>query len=984
MKTLRPTTIIPPELYVERAADRQLERIVTDMGRPGYVLVARQMGKTNLLLNMKRRRESFGDLVIYLDLSNRFETVRALFRHIIDRTIQADPECLRTIAAERTTSRAEPNLEYDRHLRLILKAAPGRRLILVLDEIDSLTNATYSNAFFAQIRSMYFARINHAEYNMLTYVLSGVAEPTDLIKDKNISPFNIGEKIYLEDFTESEVTTLIHKAGLSFSPNVIAELYDWIGGNPRMTWDVCSELEDIVRSGKAATRQDVEDIIDKLYLGLFSRAPIDHIRTLANEDTDIRSAMAAIRSGRGQSLDGKIKTVLFLAGISRDAGSGTPKLRNRVIDVALADTRLGPPVPLSAEARYDLFLSYNRADLEIVQNIAQMLRRRGLTLFFDRWASDPGQPWQEALGDALTASRAFAVFVGSAGMTSMQNSEYAQALRQHSNDSNFTITPVLLPGAEPGGAFLNQNTWVDLRESDYPIAVDTLIRAARGVLAEKEGTSTVAEVVKSINPYRGLASFREEQAPLFFGREASVRFLIEALSRRNFIAVVGRPGSGKSSLVQAGVVPALRRWHDGRTWAVVTMAPGPHPVQELAASLAPLSDLRPSSRELFQETFLAMSLAKGRIRLGGLVEAIVSMQRGTERLLLVIDEWEEIYTLCSDKAERQQFIDILLDAVDTSPLSVMLTLRSDFFSQALAYRPLSDALQGAVINISPMTREELRRVIIEPARLVGLELEDGLAERILEDVGNEPDSLPILEFVLGELWETREAGKLLHAGYEAIGRGDAMAKRAEDAFSCLSPQEREAAQSTLVQLVNPGEGAEDTRRRAPVDNLSPIAREAVEKLCAARLLVITQTADGDFVEFAHEAIIRNWPRLRNWVDEDRDNLRMLLKLERDASDWQASGKETDFLWTSGRRLEDLDRLSARSGLLSISPPIQEFMRASIAQARELARAQEFMQASITQARELARARRRLRLTAVATFTLLALLAMYSALRFTSG
>jgi tetratricopeptide (TPR) repeat protein len=341
-KVLRPTTIIPETLYVERSADRQLEQIINDMGRPGYVLVARQMGKTNLLINMKRRRERVGDIVPYFDLTNRFDTPKALFRHIIDSIIEAASltSVKGQIVNERKEIFSEPNVEYDRHLRVILKAVVPHKIVIVLDEIDSLVSITYSDEVFSQIRSMYFSRINHREYELLTYVLSGVAEPTDLIKDKNISPFNIGEKIYLDDFTYEEFNLLLERAKLPFSKEVGDEIYGWTSGNPRMTWDLCSQVEDQIIEGKIVSKAEVLNAVQKLYLTQFDQAPIDHIRYLAENDAQIRNAVMSIRWGKADTLDEKAKNRLYLAGIGRSAPGQRPAIKNKIIDAALSDAWL--------------------------------------------------------------------------------------------------------------------------------------------------------------------------------------------------------------------------------------------------------------------------------------------------------------------------------------------------------------------------------------------------------------------------------------------------------------------------------------------------------------------------------------------------------------------------------------------------------------------------------------------------------------------
>ncbi|WP_339521920.1 AAA-like domain-containing protein [Pseudomonas sp. EL_65y_Pfl2_R96] len=342
-KILRRSTIIPSGLYIERAADRQLKSIVDDMGRPGYVLVARQMGKTNLLIHMKRTRVN--DLVLYKDLSTQFETSRAFFRDIIDSLLESFPELQNndiSIASLRNNE-LEPNIEYDRHLRMLLKNTT-KKVVIVLDEIDSLVNSPFSDVIFAQIRSMYFSRINFPEYEQLTYVLSGVAEPTDLIKNKNISPFNIGEKIYLEDFDRTEYEEFISRANLVLSSDVRNEIYNWTSGNPRITWDICTEIEDLIISKNEIEISTVKDVVHKLYLRDFDRAPIDHIRTLVETDKIVRDAVISIRWGKADFIDDKTKSRLYLSGITGSAG-GEARIKNKIIDDALSDSWIKSVTP---------------------------------------------------------------------------------------------------------------------------------------------------------------------------------------------------------------------------------------------------------------------------------------------------------------------------------------------------------------------------------------------------------------------------------------------------------------------------------------------------------------------------------------------------------------------------------------------------------------------------------------------------------------
>lgn len=342
VKSLRSRTIIPDALYVDREADRQLSAVVDDMGRPGYILVARQMGKTNLLLRMKRQQEAQGSTVLYFDLSTGFESARDLFRHIIDAFVEiTNAENVRQkIANDRAAEQLDVGAEYDRHLRLLLLENPARRVVLVFDEIDSLVGKNFSDRILSQIRSMYFARVNYSVYENLTYVLSGVAEPTDLIKDKNISPFNIGEKIYLNDFTRSEVALLLRKADLLFPHDVQEAVFAWANGNPRMTWDICSALEDVMISGEIVTAQTVSTVVKKLYFERFDRPPVDHIRALAENDKDVRNSLVALLYGKGASLDDRAKSKLYLAGITTASANESPKIKNKIIEESLSESWL--------------------------------------------------------------------------------------------------------------------------------------------------------------------------------------------------------------------------------------------------------------------------------------------------------------------------------------------------------------------------------------------------------------------------------------------------------------------------------------------------------------------------------------------------------------------------------------------------------------------------------------------------------------------
>lgn len=338
-RSLKPCTIIPRNLYVERAADRQLARIIDDMGRPGYVLVARQMGKTNLLLNAKRKA-GFDDVFVYLDVSNSVPDVRSFFRAVVDLAVDNLPaggEHLRAQILERRESGALylEHKEHEAELRDILRSIGGR-LIICIDEIDALTKVDYSDQVFSFIRSIYFSgRTNFSEFGRLTYVLSGVAEPSELIKNRAISPFNIGEKIYLEDFCEAEFSQFLSQARLDFAPAVAQRVFHWTNGNPRMSWDVCSALE---TATSPASPEMVDAVVARLYFESYDLPPIDHIRTLVQADKEVRGAIMAIHYGRSETISDAVKGRLYLSGVISSSSSGVSVvIKNRVIERAISE-----------------------------------------------------------------------------------------------------------------------------------------------------------------------------------------------------------------------------------------------------------------------------------------------------------------------------------------------------------------------------------------------------------------------------------------------------------------------------------------------------------------------------------------------------------------------------------------------------------------------------------------------------------------------
>jgi WD40 repeat protein/class 3 adenylate cyclase len=414
---------------------------------------------------------------------------------------------------------------------------------------------------------------------------------------------------------------------------------------------------------------------------------------------------------------------------------------------------------------------------------------------------------------------------------------------------------------------------------------------------DQDGSGAKLATSAKTRPYRGLFAFREEDAPFFYGREAFTGMLLEAIREQSMVAVVGPSGSGKSSVVHAGLLAQLRGQGN---WLITSFRPGDRPFRSLAGALVPYLEPDLSRTDQLVETNkLAEALSQGDVSLMDVVNNILAERPPGTRLPLVGDQFEELYTLVPEHNLRTHFMDVLTDAVfdqqyRSSPVfSFILTLRADFMGQALAHRPFADALQETDVILGPMTQGELGRAIINPAKRLNVHYEAGLVPRILDDVGQEPGNLPLLEFALAMLWDKRESDMLTHQAYEAIDRVDgALARHADAIFDALSSDEQQSARRIFIQVVRPGEGTEDTRRLASRAELGEADWVLVQHLADSRLLVTSRDAEGEeTVEVVHEALIRGWGRLRKWMEADRDFRVWQERLRAAIRQWEASDRD---------------------------------------------------------------------------------------------
>ena len=479
------------------------------------------------------------------------------------------------------------------------------------------------------------------------------------------------------------------------------------------------------------------------------------------------------------------------------------------------------------------------------------------------------------------------------------------------------------------------------------------------------------------NPYKGLRAFEAADHLDFFGREKLIEKLLDKMREESaiarFLAVIGPSGSGKSSVVKAGLIPAIwnGRLSGSDRWFTIDMLPDAHPMEELEVALTrisanPISNL---DEHLWRDN-------RGLLRATKLI-----LPADDTELVLIIDQFEEVFTLVEDEAERQQFLDIILTAVsDTrSRVRVVITMRADFYDRPLHYPEFGDLLRSRMETILPLSAHGLERAIVGPAEREHVIFEEGLVAHIVSEMTYQAGALPLLQYALTELFERREGRVLTHDAYQAIGGAvGALAKRAETLFNELDDEQQIAAQQMFLRLVTLGEGAGDTRRRATRSELLAISEDAhfmeevIDLFSTYRMLSLDHDPDtrSPTVEVAHEAILGQWDRLRQWININREEIKMQQQLSRMAEEWLNAEQDPSYL-ASGSRLEQMQNW-ASSSEISLTSDERQFLEASITernQRRQLEEARKEREAALEQ-----RAVQRLRWL-VAVFAVAAILSI---------
>ncbi|MEO1146619.1 MAG: pentapeptide repeat-containing protein [Cyanobacteria bacterium J06638_22] len=421
-------------------------------------------------------------------------------------------------------------------------------------------------------------------------------------------------------------------------------------------------------------------------------------------------------------------------------------------------------------------------------------------------------------------------------------------------------------------------------------------------------------------PYKGLSFFdcNDHDPQYFFGRQSLVDKLIDEVRQSNFVAIVGASGSGKSSVLRAGLLHQLnlgQRLRGSENWDIRLLLPGEHPLQNLAQVFVDERAIRTDLDRQDQLQKAERMIADGAEGLRRWVQA-----SGKPRLVLVVDQFEEVFTLCQQPTERERFFAMLMEALEALPtrLCLVIAMRADFVGKCFeqAYSGLAAQVQAHLVPVIPMTRDELTEAICEPARRAQLTLEPELVQVLLQDVERAPGKLPLLQYTLTELWKQRQDNTLQLTTYTRLGGvTGTLEQRADEVYSSLTPEQQATARHIFINLTQLGEGTEDTRRRCLQSSLinpqhSALTVATVVKRLADENLVVTNElvskASGDrqaVVDVAHEALIRHWKQLRRWLDENRDLIRQQRKIETAAEEWQTKNKPNAYL-LSGRSLKD--------------------------------------------------------------------------------
>jgi WD40 repeat protein len=586
--------------------------------------------------------------------------------------------------------------------------------------------------------------------------------------------------------------------------------------------------------------------------------------------------------------------------------------------------------------RQRVFLSAAPADAAFADRLAADLEARDIVVWSEQHTPGEGQLSQEErLQQAVRAAQAVVLVVSSQTRSS-------RTVKEHLRLADLYARRLILVGigneepaqAPPPG--WRETVWVDARDTHYAAALDAIEanlsqRRTISALLVPTHAASEEESKEPRNPYKGLRAFTADDAQDFFGRDRLVDELVKDVARAlaaeqpatesgRLVTIIGPSGSGKSSVAMAGLLPRLQRGAlpGSEAWVFLSpMAPGKHPIEELGLTLAAHFPDR-------SFTSIREDLEDDATR-GLHVLTMQLVKRRASRVVLLVDQFEELFTQTESEDERQRFIDLLLTAT-TEPhgtLLTLLTLRADFYDRPMQYPALNRLMQACLRQVLPMDVEDLHATIVQPAALsdVQLTFEGNLVGDLLFEVQGQVGALPLLQFTLEQLFERRSGHRLtLQAYHEIDGVKGALAKHAEATYAGLPSEEhRRMARALFLRLIDPGVTEQDTtRRRATLKELSlptpeqtTIIRAVADTFVTARLLTTNEMAGSTTIEVSHEALIREWDRLTKWLREAREDFAFQKALANDTAEWVQRGKPTDRLY-SGSQLTEMQAWAERN------------------------------------------------------------------------
>jgi len=670
------------------------------------------------------------------------------------------------------------------------------------------------------------------------------------------------------------------------------------------------------------------------------------------------------------------------------SAAATPHLITRRVDAsAMRFIESAIPLPMTAETvdalLTSVFISYSRADKPFVDRLTNDLKENGVDVWVDTLGLKPGtRNWEQALREAIRLARSVLLVAS----PNSRRSVYVQDELAIAEMYNREVIPIWADGdtwMDSIAMGMGKRQFADLRGNHYAAGFAQVVEVltGRAPLPIPEKAPPETPDFPPRNPYKGLRAFKADDQADFFGRDEVIAALTAKIEQPStesrLVAILGASGSGKSSVAMAGLLPALQRRHPD--WVFLpTIVPGIHPLDRLNTALS----------EAFHQTTAHIQKALDDPSTRGLhLLTTQHVGRGERRAVLLIDQFEELFTQTADERERAAFIDLITTAASepNGALIVILTMRADFYDRPMNYPELGRLISSGASPILPMSLTDLRDIIEKPAALpdVQVTFDEGLVGELVFQLREQVGALPLLQFTLDQLFEKREDRRLTWHSYDAIGGvHGALARHAEATYMGLPTERHQAlARILFLRLIEPGATEQDTtRRRAPLSELrlpdptqSTLLAEVRDAFVENRLLTTNKHDTIETIEVSHEALIREWVRLGDWLNSAREDLRFQRGFALDVADWLRKNKPKDDLYR-GVRLYEAQTWAAKAE----NAPSDDEIAFITASAEEAAR-QKKLQEGLER-----RARRRTRIAlgifalAVPIIAVIALVALNSA------